>query len=66
MNTISQQVVEARKNRGLTQQELASKAGVEMSVIVDLEAGTLDPKLSIINRIGNVLKWNFQLGNVCI
>lgn len=45
-----------RKRIGLTQAELAKKAGVSQSLIARLEAGTVNPRLSTLMKIYNALK----------
>ncbi len=45
-----------RKRLGLTQAELAKKAGVSQPLIARIEAGDIDPRLSTISRIVEVLK----------
>ncbi|MCK4483292.1 MAG: CBS domain-containing protein [Candidatus Thorarchaeota archaeon] len=40
-----------RRDAGLTQSELAMEVGVSQSYIARIENGTLDPKLSIANKI---------------
>ena len=45
-----------RKRAGLTQAELARRAGVSQSLIARLEAGTVNPRLSTLVRIYNALK----------
>ncbi|WP_461864495.1 CBS domain-containing protein [Thermococcus sp.] len=40
-----------RKELGITQEELARKAGVTQAYIAKLEAGRVDPRLSTFNRI---------------
>ena len=40
-----------RKKAGLTQKELAKRAGVSQSLIARIEAGTVDPRLSTLKRI---------------
>lgn len=40
-----------RKELGITQEELAKKAGVTQAYIAKLEAGKVDPRLSTLNRI---------------
>ncbi|WP_297506608.1 CBS domain-containing protein [Thermococcus sp.] len=40
-----------RKELGITQEELARKAGVTQAYIAKLEAGKVDPRLSTLNRI---------------
>jgi predicted transcriptional regulator len=52
-----------RLRKGLTQAELASKVGVSQSYIARLERGTLDPKLSLVKRIVEVL--TSETGKVC-
>lgn len=44
-----------RKNCGLTQQELAKRASVSQSLIARIEAGTVDPRLSTVRKILNVI-----------
>ncbi|GBE54440.1 MAG TPA: CBS domain-containing protein [Euryarchaeota archaeon] len=45
-----------RKMLGLTQAELARKAGVSQPLIARIEAGDIDPRLSTISKIVDVLK----------
>lgn len=45
-----------RRKLGLTQTELATKAGVSQSLIARIEAGNIDPRLSTTKRIINALK----------
>ncbi len=52
-----------RQRRGLTQAELAKKIGVSQSYIARLERGTLDPKLSLVKQIVDVL--TSETGRVC-
>jgi len=52
-----------RQRRGLTQTELASKIGVSQSYIARLERGSLDPKLSIVKKIVDIL--TSDMGKVC-
>ncbi len=44
-----------RKRLGLTQKELADLVGVSQPLIARIEAGTIDPKLSLVKRIFDVL-----------
>ncbi|MBS7248885.1 MAG: CBS domain-containing protein [Candidatus Freyarchaeota archaeon] len=44
-----------RKRAGLTQKELAKRAGVSQSLISRIERGSVDPKLSTIQALLNVL-----------
>lgn len=45
-----------RKRLGITQKELARRAGVSQSLIARIERGTVDPRLSTIRRILSVLE----------
>jgi len=45
-----------RKRAGLTQAELARRAGVSQSLIARLEAGTVNPRLSTLMKIYRALK----------
>jgi len=40
-----------RRNMGITQKKLAEKAGVSQSLIARIEKGTVDPRLSTVQRI---------------
>lgn len=44
-----------RKNIGMTQKELAKKSGVSQSLVARIESGSVDPRLSTLNRIFNAL-----------
>ncbi len=45
-----------RKKRGMTQAELARRAGVSQSLIARIEAGDIDPRLSTVGKILGALK----------
>ena len=45
-----------RKKAGLTQKELARRAGVSQSLIARIERGTVDPRLSTLRKIMRVLE----------
>ena len=45
-----------RKRAGLTQKELARRAGVSQSLIARIESGTVDPRLSTLRKILRVLE----------
>ncbi|NVM53881.1 MAG: CBS domain-containing protein [Candidatus Helarchaeota archaeon] len=49
-----------RKNCGLTQKELAEKASVSQALIARIETGTVDPSLSTLRRILEVLNETHQ------
>jgi predicted transcriptional regulator len=48
-------IQQLRLRKGMTQSELASKVGVSQSAIARIERGTLDPKLSLVKKIVDVL-----------
>jgi predicted transcriptional regulator len=50
-----QEVSRLRKDIGITQADLAIEVGVSQSYIARLERGTLDPKLSVMAKIVEVL-----------
>ncbi|MFW9786979.1 MAG: CBS domain-containing protein [Candidatus Thorarchaeota archaeon] len=52
-----------RQRKGLTQSELAAKVGVSQSYIARLERGSLDPKLSLVKKIVDIL--TIESGRVC-
>jgi transcriptional regulator with XRE-family HTH domain len=45
----------ARLNTGLSQQELASRAGVAFCVLVEIERGDSDPDLRVIGALARAL-----------
>ncbi|TFG34817.1 CBS domain-containing protein [Candidatus Thorarchaeota archaeon] len=51
----SESLQKLRRDVGLTQSELAIEVGVSQSYIARLERGTFDPKLSVANKIIEVL-----------
>lgn len=61
-HTCAQSVIEARMNKGFTQNQLAQKIGVKNSVVVGIEnaSGRYEP--NIINNIEKVLGSKIQRG----
>ena len=51
----SEDLKQLRKKSGLTQQELAEKAFLSQSLIARIEAGTVDPRLSTVRKIIDVI-----------
>lgn len=50
-------LLDARKGAGLTQQELAAKAGVSQQAISDIETGTnTNPSISTVRRLEAALR----------
>lgn len=55
---LAQDIILARKEKGLTQQQLASAAGFPLNTIKRIEAGTYKPPYSIISKIAPILDLN--------
>lgn len=49
------QLIAARTQKGLTQKELAKKAGTRQSAIARLESGNINPSLGFIEKLASVL-----------
>lgn len=52
---IDLRIVQWRKKRGLTQEELAQKCKTTQQTIAKIEQGTVDPKLTTIQKIAEAL-----------
>lgn len=52
---LGENIKKYRKQKGLTQKDLASKVGVTASTITKYEKGDLEPSLDTIKKIANVL-----------
>ncbi|MEM1511319.1 MAG: CBS domain-containing protein [Candidatus Jordarchaeales archaeon] len=55
---------QARKRLGITQEELARMAGVSQSLIARIESGSVDPRLSTLRKIINALG-EFDRSKIC-
>jgi DNA-binding XRE family transcriptional regulator len=66
MGNFNQQLIEARHNRNLTQQELAQLVNINIDTVKMIEEGSYDPTLSEMDSIADVLNWSFKIGNVMI
>lgn len=49
-------IKDLRKNKNLTQKQLAQKAGLSQSTISDLEDGTKSPRLKTLDKIATALE----------
>ncbi|SFU97295.1 helix-turn-helix domain-containing protein [Butyrivibrio sp. INlla21] len=62
-HAVIQAIIDARKDSGLTQKELADKTGIAQGDISKLERGTANPSLKTLQRLaagmGKVLKIEF-------
>ncbi len=52
---LGQRIAERRKQKGLTQEELAAKANINVRTIQRIEAGEVDPRTYTIQEIARVL-----------
>ncbi|MFX1560834.1 MAG: CBS domain-containing protein [Promethearchaeota archaeon] len=59
----SADIKKLRRRKGMTQAELALKIGISQSYIARLERGSLDPKLSLVKKIVEVL--TSDTGKIC-
>lgn len=55
---------QARRRLGVTQEELARMAGVSQSLIARIESGSVDPRMSTLKKIVNALS-EFEKDKVC-
>lgn len=60
MKTLGQKIAEIRKNKGLTQEELAESAKVNLRTIQRLEAGNTTPRGNTMRAICEVLEVNLE------
>jgi transcriptional regulator with XRE-family HTH domain len=52
---IGKKIVEIRKERGMTQRDLAARCGIAQSTIYRIEAGKFAVRLDLLESIANVL-----------
>jgi ribosome-binding protein aMBF1 (putative translation factor) len=52
---LGEEIRRLRSERGLSQQDLASRMGVAQSVVARLEAGGVEPRLSTLDRVARAL-----------
>ncbi|MHA1771803.1 MAG: CBS domain-containing protein [Candidatus Thorarchaeota archaeon] len=58
-------IAKLRRRLGITQAELAEKVGVSQAYIARLENGSLDPKVSIVNKIFEIIEsWGITCADV--
>lgn len=53
---VAMRVKEWRSRRGLTQEQLAAKAGISRGYLARLETARQDPKLSTLEKLAKALK----------
>lgn len=54
-------VLKARKERGLTQKELASKMGTKQTAISRLEAGRANPSVAFLKKLARALNTSLEI-----
>ena len=59
--TVIEQYVRCRKMQGITQAELAKRAGVPRSNITRFESGNYNPSLELLVRIAAALEMTLQM-----
>lgn len=55
------QIIEARLEKGITQNELAKKVGTKQSAIARLESGNANPSLSFLEKIALALGYTLKI-----
>lgn len=58
---ICRAIVEARKSRNFTQQELATRTGIHQTVISKLEKGTRPPTLNMLKQLAAGLDMSLKI-----
>lgn len=58
---ITMSLIQARKEAGLTQEELSKKTGISQADISRLENGTRNPSLALLNRIAEALNVTLRI-----
>ena len=66
MKNIANQVIEARSMRQLTQDQLSELTGISKEILTELEAGQLDPNVTLLSTIAKKLNCTFQIGDFSI
>ena len=60
VRSVGRNVADARKTRGLTQEDVAEKADLDRVTIAYIETGKRTPKLTTLYQISKVLKVDVQ------
>ncbi|MDO8638971.1 MAG: helix-turn-helix transcriptional regulator [Candidatus Daviesbacteria bacterium] len=58
---IIQAVIDARINKGITQQKLAKKMGTTQSAIARLESGNANPSVSFLQKLAQALNSKLEI-----
>ncbi|KKQ33833.1 MAG: DNA-binding helix-turn-helix protein [Candidatus Nomurabacteria bacterium GW2011_GWB1_37_5] len=58
---VIQAMIDARRNKGLTQKELANKVGTKQSVISRLESGRANPSVAFLKKLADALNSHLEI-----
>lgn len=61
---VIQAVIDARRNKGLSQKELANKVGTKQSVISRLESGRANPSVNFLKKLAQALNSHLEINFV--
>ncbi len=59
--TIAARIHELRKENGLTQRELAERSGVSRRTIQAIEAGTVAPRLNLLEKLAEAMGHTIEI-----
>ena len=54
-------IIDARVNKGITQEQLAKKLGTKQSAIARLESGRANPSIAFLKKLAQALNSNLQI-----
>ncbi|GAA0337037.1 hypothetical protein GCM10008967_29160 [Bacillus carboniphilus] len=66
MNTIAEQILQARTMKGLDIEDLAQLTGVDSETLMQIEQGVIDPQLSSLTQISKALNCSLEIGDFSI
>jgi len=55
------EIIEARKRKGLTQEDLAKKIGTKQSAIARIESGNANPTVDFLEKVASALDSNLTI-----
>lgn len=58
---IINKIIETRKNKGMSQKDVAVKAGLKQPAVARIENGTNSPQLDTLLKVFNALDINFEI-----
>jgi len=61
---IASELIQARLDKKLTQQQVADKAGMTQNMVAKLESGTTNSSVATISRVANILGKELKLVGV--